>query len=61
MDCGSQVHAPLLMIIGACAGSTGGAIKVVRILLVLKSGYRGLIHVLHPKAVIPVKIGWRPG
>ena len=47
----------LLMIIGACAGSTGGAIKVVRILLVLKSGYRELLHVLHPKAVIPLKLG----
>jgi trk system potassium uptake protein TrkH len=47
----------LLMIIGACAGSTGGAIKVVRILLILKSGYRELLHALHPKAVIPVKLG----
>jgi trk system potassium uptake protein TrkH len=47
----------LLMIIGACAGSTGGAIKVVRLLLVLKSGYRELLHALHPKAVIPVKLG----
>lgn len=47
----------LLMIIGACAGSTGGAIKVVRILLVLKSGYRELLHVMHPKAVIPLKLG----
>lgn len=47
----------LLMIIGACAGSTGGAIKVVRLLLVLKSGYRELLHSLHPKAVIPVKLG----
>jgi len=47
----------LLMIIGACAGSTGGAIKVVRILLVLKSAYRELRHVLHPKAVIPLRLG----
>ena len=49
-----------LMIIGACAGSTGGAIKVVRILLVLKSGYRELLHILHPKAVIPLKLGGVP-
>ena len=47
----------LLMLIGACAGSTGGAIKVVRILLVLKSAYRELLHSLHPKAVIPLKLG----
>ena len=50
----------LLMIIGACAGSTGGAIKVVRLLLVLKSGYRELFRSLHPKAVIQVKLGGVP-
>ncbi len=50
----------LLMIIGACAGSTGGAIKVVRLLLVLKSGYRELFRALHPKAVIPVRLGGIP-
>jgi len=47
----------LLMIIGACAGSTGGAVKVVRMLLILKSGYRELFHALHPKAVVTVKLG----
>jgi trk system potassium uptake protein TrkH len=46
----------LLMIIGACAGSTGGAIKVVRLLLVMKSGYRELFQALHPKAIITVKL-----
>jgi trk system potassium uptake protein len=50
----------LLMIIGACAGSTGGAIKVVRIQLVLKSAYRELFHALHPRAVIPLKLGRMP-
>ncbi len=50
----------MLMLIGSCAGSTGGAIKVVRIMLILKSGYRELIHVLHPKAVIPFKLGGIP-
>ncbi len=47
----------LLMFVGACAGSTGGAIKVVRVLLILKSGYRELFHALHPKAVLSVKLG----
>ena len=46
----------LLMLIGACAGSTGGGIKVVRLLLVLKSAYRELFLVLHPKAVVLVKL-----
>jgi len=47
----------LLMLIGACAGSTGGGIKVIRLLLVLKSAYRELLHILHPRAVIPIKLG----
>jgi trk system potassium uptake protein TrkH len=50
----------LLMFIGGCAGSTGGSIKVVRILLVLKSGYRELVHALHPKAILAVKLGGVP-
>jgi trk system potassium uptake protein TrkH len=50
----------LLMFIGACAGSTGGAIKVVRLLLVLKYAYRDLFRALHPKAVMPVKLGGVP-
>jgi trk system potassium uptake protein TrkH len=47
----------MLMFVGACAGSTGGAIKVSRILLVLKYGYRELFRALHPKAVVQVKLG----
>jgi trk system potassium uptake protein TrkH len=50
----------LLMIVGACASSTGGAIKVARILLILKSGYRELLHSLHPKAVFPVRLAGVP-
>jgi trk system potassium uptake protein TrkH len=50
----------MLMFIGGCAGSTGGSIKVVRILLVLKSGYRELVHALHPKAFLTVKLGGIP-
>lgn len=47
----------LLMIIGACAGSTAGAIKVVRLILIFKSAYRELIRTLHPKAVLSVRLG----
>jgi trk system potassium uptake protein TrkH len=48
------------MFIGACAGSTGGAIKVVRVLIFLKSSYKELLHALHPKAVFTVKLGGVP-
>lgn len=47
----------MLMVIGACAGSTAGGIKVVRLILIFKSAYRELIHALHPKAVLSVRLG----
>jgi trk system potassium uptake protein TrkH len=40
-----------LMAIGGCAGSTGGGIKVVRILLLLKHAKAELSKLLHPRAV----------
>lgn len=47
----------LLMMIGGCTGSTGGGIKVGRVLIVLKYTYNELMRSLHPKAVMVVKIG----
>ncbi|SEG84438.1 TrkH family potassium uptake protein [Marinobacterium lutimaris] len=45
---------------GGCAGSTGGGMKVIRILLIIKQGHRELLRLIHPSAVIPVKLGRRP-
>jgi len=50
----------LLMFIGGCAGSTAGAMKNMRILILLKKGYRELLRLAHPRAVIPVRLGGRP-
>lgn len=47
-------------IIGACAGSTGGGMKVIRILLIFKQGIREVQRLIHPKAVIPIKLGRNP-
>lgn len=47
----------ILMFIGGCAGSTGGAIKCVRILILLKQGIKELYQLVHPHAVLPVKLG----
>jgi trk system potassium uptake protein TrkH len=47
----------LLMLIGGCTGSTGGGIKVGRILIVLKYTYNELIRSLHPKAVMTMRLG----
>ena len=45
-----------LMIVGACAGSTGGGMKVSRIMILLKSVKRELKQLLHPKSVNIVKV-----
>lgn len=47
----SKVIISFLMIIGACAGSTGGGLKVSRLLILFKSMFRECQKVLHPAAV----------
>ncbi len=46
-----------LMFLGGCAGSTGGAIKHIRGLLLFKVAYDHLYKLIHPKAVRHVKVG----
>lgn len=46
--------------VGGCAGSTGGGMKVIRFLLLLKQGKRELTRLVHPKAKILVKVGNHP-
>ncbi|MFT7009387.1 MAG: trk system potassium uptake protein TrkH [Colwellia sp.] len=52
---------PILLIfssfIGGCAGSTGGGMKVVRVLLLYLQGLRELNKLVHPKAVFRIKMG----
>ena len=48
-----------LMLIGGCAGSTGGAIKVVRHLLIGKLLLRELDQTVHREAVVPVRLNGR--
>ncbi|RCV86422.1 TrkH family potassium uptake protein [Billgrantia montanilacus] len=43
--------------VGGCSGSTGGGMKVIRIILILKQGMREVMRLIHPNAVIAVKIG----
>ena len=47
----------LLMFVGGCAGSTGGGIKNIRILVLLKLIKREFAKIFHPRAVIPIKYG----
>ena len=49
-----------LMFIGSCAGSTGGGLKVSRILIIIKTGIRELKYIASPRAVASVKIDGKP-
>jgi trk system potassium uptake protein len=55
------VFAPVLMLFlccfATCAGSTGGGIKMVRAVILLKGARRELKRIVHPRAVVPVTIG----
>ena len=44
----------VLMVVGACAGSTGGGIKVARLVLLSKAGHRGIKRMLRPRSVAQV-------
>jgi len=49
-----------LSFVGGCAGSTGGGMKVIRFLLLFKQGVREIMRVIHPNAVLTIKIGGKP-
>ncbi|MDX2477619.1 MAG: TrkH family potassium uptake protein [Gammaproteobacteria bacterium] len=55
---------PVLLIIssfvGGCAGSTAGGMKVIRVELLLRQGRREIDRLLHPNAVLPIKLNKRP-
>ncbi|MDA0336791.1 MAG: TrkH family potassium uptake protein [bacterium] len=46
-----------LMFVGGCAGSTGGGMKVMRIHLLVKFVSREITRLVHPRAVVPVRMG----
>ncbi|HBC2013667.1 TPA: hypothetical protein I6Z48_003040 [Vibrio cholerae] len=45
--------------IGGCAGSTGGGMKVIRVLLLTLQGAREMKRLVHPRAIYPIKLGGR--
>lgn len=47
---------PVLMIIGACAGSTSGGMKCIRLLILVKVTKNEFKRLLHPNAVLPVRV-----
>jgi trk system potassium uptake protein TrkH len=47
----------LLFFAGSCAGSTAGGPKMIRWMIFLRSSFRELKQTIHPKAVLPLRIG----
>ena len=56
----SRMLLVILMFIGACAGSTGGGMKCSRILILLRSSFREIRTIVHPRSVSVVKLEGEP-
>ena len=56
----SKILLLLAMFIGACAGSTGGGIKVSRIMILLKTIKKELNSYMHPKSIRKIKMDGKP-
>jgi len=56
----AQTVLVLLMFIGGSAGSAAGGMKVVRLMIVAKMAWLEVRRVLHPRAVLPVRVSGRP-
>jgi trk system potassium uptake protein TrkH len=57
---GARIVLLALMFIGACGASTGGAIKVVRFLTLIKHTRVMMRKAISPKAVVPMKLNQKP-
>jgi len=47
----------LLSCFTTCSGSTGGGVKLIRAIIMLKQARREILRTVHPHAIIPIKIG----
>jgi len=50
----------MLMLVGGCAGSTAGGIKVIRIIILMKDAVGSLVRAIHPKIVRTIKVDEKP-
>lgn len=55
------VFLPIMLILvstaGGCAGSTAGGMKIIRMILLCKQGSREISKLVHPNALLPIKLG----
>ncbi len=56
----SQNLLVLCMFLGGMAGSTGGGIKTLRVILLVKHSYKEIFRIIHPHAITTVKMGSKP-
>ena len=56
----SKLLLVILMLIGACAGSTGGGIKCSRVLVLFRSAKREISSIIHPRSVSVVRLDGEP-
>ncbi len=56
-DSAAKATLVALMFVGGCAGSTAGGIKVVRVMIVLRTVFQDIFRMVHPKAVTPLRLG----
>ena len=54
---GPQAILLVLMLFGGCAGSTAGGLKIIRVYIVLRFVIREIARMVHPNAVVPVRLG----
>ncbi|MGD8592469.1 MAG: TrkH family potassium uptake protein [Gammaproteobacteria bacterium] len=50
----------LISFVGGCGGSTAGGVKVMRMDILIRLGYREILRLVHQKGIFPVKIGGKP-
>ncbi len=53
----SQLILFALMFVGGSAGSTAGGVKVIRLLIIVKFIYNEMVRLVHPHAIVLVKVG----
>ena len=46
----------ILMFVGACAGSTSGSVKMIRIMVLFKKAYREIRKIIYPRVVMPLRV-----
>ncbi|MDY6878654.1 MAG: TrkH family potassium uptake protein [Desulfatiglans sp.] len=56
----SQAILLVCMFLGAMAGSTGGGIKIMRVMLLFRQSYKEVFRIIHPHAVTVIKLEGRP-